>query len=197
MTAKTDNHDPRAKLALRRYFLQKYHAEEPPRVLDCCQGGGLMWAQLRKEFPVTNYWGLDLKPKKGRLKLDSVRVLAQPGWNQNVIDIDTYGSPWKHWAQLVKNVQAPATVFLTIGQWQMGVDKTILEAMGLGGLKIPPDIGAKILRFSLSYCLTTGCVNDIIINEVVEAVSHGTARYVGVRLGKAGVSPQRSSTQEN
>jgi hypothetical protein len=94
--AKTDNHDPRAKLELRRYFLRKYHGDGLARVLDCCQGSGLLWGTLRQEFECESYWGLDLKRKPGRLSIDSSRVLAQPGWPQDVIDIDTYGSPWKH-----------------------------------------------------------------------------------------------------
>jgi ubiquinone/menaquinone biosynthesis C-methylase UbiE len=61
---KTDNHSPRVKLDLRRYFLKRYHAAgEPIRVMDCCQGSGVLWGQLRKEFDVAGYWGLDIKPK--------------------------------------------------------------------------------------------------------------------------------------
>lgn len=92
---KTDNKDPSAKLELRRYFLRKYHAGEPIHVLDCCQATGFLWRTLRQEFPIASYWGLDLKPKKGRLQIDSTRVLEQNGWKQNVVDVDTYGSPWE------------------------------------------------------------------------------------------------------
>jgi len=198
---KTDNHNPKAKLDLRRYFLRKYHADEQPRVLDCCQGGGLLWSQLRKEFPVASYWGLDLKPKKGRLKLDSVRVLAQPGWNQNVIDVDAYGSPWKHWLSLLPNVTLPATVFLTIGQWQMGTASEISHGLGLGEIRIPPGIAVKLHGISVSYLLTTGCASDRIISEAVEAVSDGSARYLGVRLEKSGpdginIRPTAQSNQK-
>lgn len=181
MVTKIDNHDPRAKLELRRHFLRKYHADDPPHVLDCCQGGGVLWKQLRQEFPVASYWGVDLKPKKGRLKLDSVRILQQPGWPQNVVDVDTYGAPWKHWSALLPNISRPTTVFLTIGLWQMGTDSTILDAIGLGGMHIPPGISVKLHNFALSHLITMGC-DDIIIIEVVEAVSTGNARYLAVRL---------------
>lgn len=177
-TKKCDNHDPTAKLELRRYFLRKYHAD-PPDVLDCCQGEGVLWSQLRREFAVASYWGLDLKPKKGRLKLNSARILQQGGWPQNVIDIDTYGSPWKHWDAMVFNVVRPLTVFLTIGQWQAGTDRKILEALGLGELKVPPGIACKLHQLGLRYLL---CRDGIRIIEAVEAKSNGSARYVGVRL---------------
>lgn len=182
MVSKTDNADPRAKLELRRYFLRKYHADSPPVVLDCCQGGGLLWKRLREEFPVASYWGVDLKPKKGRLKLDSVRILGQPGWPQNVVDVDTWGSPWKHWEALLPNLSQPITVFLTIGQWQMGTDSKILEALGIGGLKIPPGIAIRLHGIALSYCLTKSYGHALIMVEAVEALSAGSARYIGVRL---------------
>jgi hypothetical protein len=185
MATKTDNHDPRAKLALRRYFLTKYHADDPPHVLDCCQGGGLLWKRLRQEFPVASYWGLDLKAKKGRLKLDSVRVLSQPGWPQNVIDVDTYGSPWKHWGAMLPNVVRPLTVLLTIGQWQMGTDSRIIEALGLGDLSIPPGIAIKLHGLGLRYLLAQAPAAALRIVEAIEAVSDGSARYVGLRLEPA------------
>ena len=187
MVSKTDNADPRAKLELRRYFLRRHHAAGPINVLDCCQGGGVLWKRLREEVSVASYWGVDLKPKKGRLRLDSVRILSQPGWPQNVIDVDTYGSPWKHWEALLPNLSQPTTVFLTIGQWQMGTDSKILEALGLGGLRIPPGIAIRLHGIAVSYCLSRSYACSIIMVEAVEAVSSGNARYIGVRLepGKA------------
>lgn len=182
--AKTDNHNPKAKLDLRRYFLHKYH-REPPHVLDCCQGGGVMWRTIKREFPVASYWGVDLKPKKGRLKLDSVRILAQSCWPQNVVDIDTYGSPWKHWLAMLPNISKPTTVFLTIGQWQMGTDRVILDRLGVGNLRIPPGIAVRLQDVALTYCLTAGCEYGINIIEAVEAVSDGNARYLGVHLEPA------------
>ena len=184
-TTKTDNHNPAAKLALRRHFLREYHADDSPHVLDCCQGGGLLWQELRKEFAVASYWGVDVKPKKGRLKLDSVRVLAQPGWPQNVVDIDTYGSPWKHWAAMLPNIARPTTVFLTIGQVQIGggqLIKEAKEALELKDLRIPPAISAKLNRFAVPYLLAQSDWYGIIVTEALEAASSGNARYIGVRL---------------
>lgn len=185
MTAtKTDNGNLMGKLALRRYFLHKYHngGGTPARVMDCCQGSAVLWSRLRAEFKVESYWGLDVKPKKGRLQIDSVRVLAQAGWTENVIDIDTYGSPWKHWVALLPNVRRPLVVFLTIGQWQIGTDRTILDALGIGTLPIPPGIAVKLHEMSVSYCLTKTCAYRIILTEAKEVVSFGNARYLGLRL---------------
>lgn len=189
---KTDNANLGAKLDLRRYFLRKYHADgQPIRVFDCCQGSGVIWRQLRKEFDVTSYWGVDLKPKAGRLTVDSQRILVQPGMCENVIDIDTYGSPWKHWAALLPGLNRDATVFLTIGQWQMGTCSQIPKGIGLDGLHIPPGILSRLHGFATSYLLTIGCDFGIILSEAVEAVSAaGHARYIGVRLEKKAAATQ-------
>jgi len=57
MITKTDNGHLIAKLDLRRHFLRKYHAGDPANLLDCCQGSGVIWSHLRREFPVASYWG--------------------------------------------------------------------------------------------------------------------------------------------
>jgi hypothetical protein len=196
MATKTDNHDSRAKLELRRYFLHRYHADTPPDVLDCCQGGGLLWRRLREQFAVRSYWGVDLKPKKGRLKLDSVRILQQPGWTQNVVDIDTYGSPWRHWMAMLPNIRQPTTVFLTIGQYQMGTAKEIKEAVGVASLEVPPGILCKLHGISVSYVLARGC-DYLTIREAVEAESVGNARYIGVRLEPANDNGRDGSPAES
>ena len=185
---KTDNHDPQKKLELRRYFLRKYHADKPPDVMDCCQGGGVLWRELRKEFAVASYWGLDLKPKKGRLKLDSVRVLQQPGWPQNVVDVDTYGDCWAHWEAMLPNIAKPTTVFLTRGHGGPNrITLSMYELIAIG-ITIPRihKMGGGITHtlggIAISYCLTKTCDYGNILVEAVEAVSDGNARYIGVRL---------------
>ena len=115
VTKKTDNSHLAAKLGLRRYFLDRYHAGERIRVIDCCAGESVIWTTLRREYEV-DYWGIDKERKRGRMHLDSIRVLQQPGWRADVVDIDTYGSPWGHWMALLENATQPLTVFLTYGQ---------------------------------------------------------------------------------
>ena len=183
MAKKTDNHNPESKLKLRRHFLEKYHADGKATVFDCCQGGGVMWDAIRRTHPVASYWGVDVKPKKGRLKIDSVRVLQQ-GVSQNVIDIDTYGSPWKHWFAMIPKVTQPVTVFLTIGQISIGGSPLSNESrsvLGIGKLQIPPAIGLKLNELAVEHCLYQG---DVFckITEAVEVSSTGNARYIGIRL---------------
>jgi hypothetical protein len=179
---KTDNHNLTAKLDLRRYFLAKYHtAGDGPDVLDCCQDSRLLWSILGREFKLSGYWGLDVKPKKGRLRVDSARVLEQAGLTQNVIDVDTYGSPWRHWLALLRNPIRPMTVFLTIGQVHMGTDRLILESLGLGSLRVPQGIAVKLHDLALRYCLGRIAGLGLIV-DALEASSAGHARYLGLRL---------------
>jgi hypothetical protein len=182
-----------AKLALRRHFLDKYHStttQGDARVLDCCQGSGMIWNKLREEYPIEQYWGLDVKPKKGRLTLASERLLAQTGWSYNVIDIDTYGSPWNHWEAMLGNLFGPATVFLTFGNG--GGPRVRLDNFALRALGILPDLsniahmsGAithNLAGMAVGYCLGTAAQYGKQITECVEAVSDGNARYIGVRI---------------
>lgn len=185
-TTKTDNANLPAKLALRRHYLRKYHAQdERIRVFECCQGEGVIWKHLADEFPV-DVWGVDVKPKKGRLKIDSVRVLQQPGLNRDVIDIDTYGSPWQHWFALLPNITRPTTVFLTLGLVKIGggsLDRHSIRCLGLAGLRsLPGALAAKIAESAPSYVLSRSADAGIMLIEVSEVESDGNARYFGVRI---------------
>jgi len=184
MAKKTDNHNPEAKLKLRRHFLDKYHADGTATVFDCCQGGGIIWDDIRRTHPVASYWGVDIKPKKGRLKIDSIRVLQQ-GVSQNVIDIDTYGSPWKHWMALLNKITKPLTVFLTIGNQ----NTTAMSPESHGGSEFvvfppstPQSLSGAIMRWrDVDYGLAKAS-KYATITEAVEVSSTGNARYIGVRL---------------
>ena len=188
MATKTDNHNLGAKLALRRHFLRRYHADGGAQVFDCCQATGKIWNELRREFVCASYWGVDLKPKKGRLKVDSVRVLDQPGWPQNIVDVDTYGSPWKHWSALLRHGPDAVTVFLTIGLVKIGggnYDRSILAMLGLEfkRLKLPKAIGTRIGENSVATCIGRARDHGYEIIEAQEVDNPGgTARYIGVRL---------------
>lgn len=125
---------------------------------------------------------------------NSVRILAQ-GIPENVIDIDTYGLPWKHYGEVVSHLRGPTTVFLTIGiiGQSMNLERTSAEKIGVGSLSIPPGaIANRLNRIAVSYCLTSCYGAGIIIEEAVEAISSGNARYIGVRLKKR--EPEVSAT---
>lgn len=157
-------------------------------MLDCCQGQGELWRVLRNEFAVRAYWGVDLKPAPGRLRIDSARILALAGWPQNVVDIDTYGSPWKHWEALLKNVSQSTTVFLTIGQRVTGTVGTLssaaIAALGLASLAkmLPKGFHVKLGRLAVKASLSQA-YGRVSVIEAVEAESDNrNVRYVGVRL---------------
>lgn len=184
---KTDNAFLEAKLTLRRYFLVTYHATRRPRVMDCCMGDGVIWKKLRDEFEVESYWGLDVKARKGRLAVDSVRVLEQKGWAQDVVDVDTYGSPWKHWCAMLPNVTQPTTVFLTLGLVRMGggggVDSRLLAAAGIKFRRqVPPSLTAKIADQLVPFALSLTSRYGLRIVEAQEATRSQNARYLGVRV---------------
>jgi len=186
-TKKTDNGNLREKLFLRRHFIEKYHRPGPFAVIDACAGSGVIWQTLRRQYDCS-YWPLDVKPARGRLAVDSVRVLAQAGWKADIVDIDTYGSPWKHWLAMLPNAPLPLTVFVTIGSVKInGVAFTDLTQQKLAGLsfktlRLPAALAGKLGDFLVSSCLTSSYDYGIIITEALECPAPGNARYIGLRL---------------
>jgi len=191
MSAKSDNSNHAGKLELRRYFLRRY---PPVKVLDCCQGEMVLWSRLRQEFPCT-YMGLDVKEKRGRLKLKSHRLLENRHLDFDVIDVDTYGSPWKHWFALLPNLSRPTTVFLTAGFSAAGggvISKEQLRALGIDGLKHFSEtrtaFSLVLNPFSLHYCIAQVTHYGLRIIEAREALHGGRfghTRYIGLRLERA------------
>lgn len=188
---KTDNHNLGAKVALRLHFLEKYHPEGA-EVLDCCQATGAIWRELRKRVAVRSYWGVDLVPRHGRLRADSVRILAQPGWRQDVIDCDVYGSPWAHWFAMLPNVVRPTTVFLTVAQIRIGAPALLLSALGVRfkRLRMPPSLGGQLIERGVVACLAAAREHGLELPEVAECPNPGgMARYIGVRLIPSAAAP--------
>jgi hypothetical protein len=183
MQTRTDNHDPAAKLALRAYYLRTYHADTEPLIFDACQGSGLLWSELRKTFRV-RYWGVDVKPRPGRLRIESQRVLAQPDLPFDVVDIDTYGLPWEHWRVLLPNITRPTTVFLTLGILpNTPAPRDLLAAAGLDRLpRLPGALRMRLCARLTPYALDLARRAGLAITDAREAVSGGHARYYGLRL---------------
>ena len=182
----TDNDRLGSKLALRRHFLTRWHAGGDARVLDCCQGDGVIWRRLRGEFRVASYWGLDIKPKKGRVQIQSERLLVQPGWTQDVIDVDTYGSPWKHWLGVLANMGPAAAVFLTLGvlgPLLNNQDTAAMDAIGLRfSRRLPIGIGRRLADYITMAMLALPLRRGLRIVECMEGVEGTHARYFGIRL---------------
>jgi len=196
---KKDHGDLAAKLALRRQMLASYHGDGAPfRVLDACQGAGTIWGALRVDFPAARVTGLDRKAKAGRLRMDSVRLLASGRWDFDVIDVDTYGSPWRHWEALLATARRPVLVFLTHGQAGVpaasNVPREVSAAMGLDGLRrLPPTLRNTVgTKFGASYVLVRGVrASAVAVTAACQTQSrrgHGLAvtRYYGLRLEPKG-----------
>jgi len=183
---KTDNGNFSGKLALRRYFLEKYPCTS---ILDCCQGDKKLWRELLPQHPEATYLGVDLKSKKGRLTINSQRILHQAGWNFDVIDIDTYGSPWSHWSSLLHFGHQDVTVFLTIGLVKImggNLSKEASKWLGFSSFDppIPNSLASKCNDMSLPYCLNQAEKNGYVIAEAKMAKRTKNAQYIGVRLIK-------------
>ena len=180
--AKTDNAHLIAKLNLRRHFLNKYSG--PHLVLDCCQGSGSIWGTLKSEFEIKSYLGVDVKPKKGRLKIDSLKLCQQPGLVQNVIDVDTYGSPWKHYEAVCANAVHATTIFLTWGTVIQSGDSMIARSLGIDQLRPkPPQMCLSFLtRWALPFVLGVALDRHRVIECKEVVTSSTTARYFGVRI---------------
>lgn len=184
---KTDNSNLSVKLDLRRYFIEKYGAHS---VLDCCQGDKYIWSVLLAEMqspPI--YLGVDIKPKKGRLSLDSSRILQISGWNYDIIDIDTYGSPWRHYTNVLINGDHDITVFLTIGMVKVvggAVSNEVKKLLGFDKLhkKIPSSIINKFPDEMIEHGIYQAKLYGFDVIEALQAPSSRNARYVGIRLAK-------------
>lgn len=195
----SDNADVEPKLDLRRHFLTKYlPTGRKAVVLDCCQAGGLLWRTLRTEYAVT-YWGVDRVPRKGRLAIDSARLLLAPSLAYDVVDVDTYGSPWQHWSNLLPNVARPMIVFLTLGRAGgiKSVDSAVLRAVGLHRMsRMPP----QALRWKLDHIAVESCLAlcyryGVRIVETMEVDPPSpNARYFGLYIEPTKAAPPAKRT---
>jgi len=185
-----------AKLALRRYFLRTYHgagsACPTPYVFDACQATGQLWKALRAEFTIAQYFGVDLTLQRGRLCVDSTRVLASPGWSFDVIDVDTYGTPWNHWEHILRHGTQDATVFLTVGRkGNTQAPRAILHDLGMGRIValLPHSMCMRVYPMALLAQFARALKFGWRVVEVREARKGNTAQYFGVRLERVPVTP--------
>jgi len=191
MIKQIDNSNLPAKLKLRRYFLDRYHQVDGS-VLDCCAGDRVIWSSLKKEYPHLVYLGVDHRDNygggTGRLKANSVRLLKSKFIPQNIIDIDTYGSPWEHWEALLCNISHPTTVFLTCGSVGNISNMSNCDKRALGltfkRLTVPMALYHPVLLWAVDLHLGKIYDHGIELVEAAEASSGGNARYIGVRLEK-------------
>ena len=181
----TDNSNAEVKLNLRRAYLSKYGGSA---CLDCCQGDMKLWKVLRKEFPNIKYMGVDLKPKSGRHKVDSCRLLSLSPLEWDVVDIDTYGDPWAHYFALCKSITNPTTVFLTLGHGMRGmsnISQPIRKALGFPP-KTPQRLAYLASRRYVTLVLHSCRQYDIIAHDIAHVEQSDTVEYFALRLTPKG-----------
>ncbi len=189
MAASTEDAVMRSKLHLRRYFLDKYHGDvtEPLRVFEACQGNGQVWSALKREYPL-RVWGVDVKPKKGRLAIDPHRVLREGIGPVDVVDIDTHGEPWSMLEVLLQKNVGNLTLFLTWGMPKVASNPSTVQKKSVGLPESTPRILAAKATWRLGVeCCIGGCLNGKPYQaEEVRAVRMERAgarvRYIGLRL---------------
>ena len=182
-TKKTDNNCLDLKLALRRHFMAGL---KNPSVLDCCAGNEEIWRRLGP----CRYVPLDVKRARGRLAVLSERIVEIEGMTADVVDIDTYGLPWKHYLPLLKWKQDRLVVFLTFaflltaGSGGRPLTKEIRESLGIGSLELAPAFTLRICHAFLFEMIGQAWRHGWKIEECLEAVAFepGNARYFGLRL---------------
>lgn len=186
----TDNAALEVKLELRRRFLREWKA--PIRVLDCCEGAGVIWARLRDEFPVQSHWGVDMEPRKGAVRVESARLLEVPGLDVTVVDIDTYGLPWCHYLTLVQ-YQAPRDmlVFLTVGSVMMfgmtPLAQEELRCLGLDRLSssLSKHLAGRLREFAIPYVVYRAERHGWRVEDAEIVRGGPRVQYLAVRLQSA------------
>jgi len=178
-----DNSHFDIKLDIRKKYLNKYGGNA---VLDCCQGDMRLWGELRKEYPNLKYMGVDLKPKRGRHKVDSARLLKIEGIVWDVVDIDTYGNPFDHYQNLCTTLNHECTVFLTYGTSVGGLTQTSNAQKSMIGLprKTPTVLAYKAVKKYIDICIHSCRRYGIIPSDIIEVKPSDTVCYYAMRLKK-------------
>jgi hypothetical protein len=180
--SKTDNHNLAAKIALRRRLLS---SAGEYRVLDCFSGSEAIWQPLRVEYQIRDYLALDIKQKRGRLKLDSARFVRECPGDFNVVDLDAYGSPFDQFESVIA-WRRRLIVFLTIGA--VGMKAQSKTALRIAGLPATTPIGmhAQLHDHITESCLTLPLQKNFRIRQSFEALNPGgSARYIGLEIAPA------------
>lgn len=178
-----DNQFFQIKLNLRLEYIRRYGGVT---AFDCCQGSMRLWSEILKEYPNIKYFGVDKKPKPGRHKVDSSRILEIENLSWDIVDIDTYGDPWKHYINLCKNTSCDVTVFLTNGKGAgklSNVSNTVCDLLHI------PENTPQTLRLAavdnnidrvIHSCIRYG----IIATDIIEVKPSDTVCYYAMRLKK-------------
>ena len=89
-----DSTNPEAKIALRKYYLDQYPEDSPPKILDCFTGEEqTIFRALYSKIPGSV--ALDLKLIQGAKKIDAKKYIPKHANQFDFFDLDAYGSPFE------------------------------------------------------------------------------------------------------
>jgi hypothetical protein len=156
---KTDNRSLRLKIEIRTKALAAAGLTHV-RVLDLCAGEGDIWREMRKHVDVTSYVPVDRKPRAfGSIKGEALTIARAIDLTMfDVIDVDTYGSPWEIWLNLAQRIRSREVVCLTHGTTSQGGGDISKFEMKILGIPRDWDIpnGPGIPRMAAQYALQAG-----------------------------------------
>jgi len=196
MIKQVDNGMLGAKLDLRRWLIQRVLEEgKGLHVLDCCAGDRVLWKRLEREWKPDSYVGLDIKRKPAPvLKADSVRWLRSMPLKATLVDVDTYGEPWKHWRTLLRAnwTHDRIGVCLTMGNGgkAMGaLGNAALKALGIPTTwrkRLPPACDAR-REAAVDACMYLAVELGCTVLDTREAGgANRWTRYIAVMLERRG-----------
>lgn len=123
--------------------------------------------------------------------MNSIRFLRQIEWDADVVDVDTYGEPWGHYAEIGKRILDHAiTVFLTVGigskGWtgmskgmlgMLGIPATWMDIAGVGA-----GMGtARLISYAFAFLPFSVERYDVLEGAYYPTPGGGTI-YLGLRL---------------
>jgi len=134
MQLKTDNSYLEQKIKLRIDTINLVNKKNI-HVLDCFAGKGLIWNEVKKQFPEHDIRILQIEKVKNKNKLalqgDNLKVMKSLNLKQfDIIDLDAYGIPYKQLKEIF-NQHYKGYVHVTAIQSGMGaLPKDMLKELG-------------------------------------------------------------------
>ncbi len=136
-----DNSSLKAKIALRKYFLDKIAS---PRILELCAGERReLYHACYENLDVTS---LDIKEISGVIKIDNKIFIASSDLTEyNFFDLDVYGTPYQDLLNIFKKKSIhpdPFAVIVTDGitkqlEWSACPDIVKVVIENKSGIRIP------------------------------------------------------------
>lgn len=172
-----------AKILLRRRVLDEAKFAEH-RVLDLCAGEGVVWRTMRHHAKLDDYVPVDLAPRLPGTIVGDVkdeRFLSAFDLSRfNIIDIDTYGEPWKPWSFIQEHLRTPTAIFLTHGAVSTPggshVSNFVLQRLGIPvSWNIP--MKRDLSEFAAPYMLHPGRYARTLIAKAWKVSLHNVTYY--------------------